>query len=72
MKNILATSEYDASRVSHVMHVNDKGLRILVDDNVVRQLPEGQDMMVDINEASSASGSAPGSTGSAIDITLTY
>ncbi|KPI41359.1 Grainyhead-like protein [Cyphellophora attinorum] len=44
----------DAHRVTSVMHVNAKGLHIIVDEDVVRELPEGQDMLVEF---------APGQTG---------
>jgi hypothetical protein len=54
------------------MHVNKKGLRILVDDNLVRQLPEGQDMIVDISEPAGSSGGTPGMNSSAIEIRLTF
>ncbi|KAJ5382755.1 CP2 transcription factor [Penicillium concentricum] len=61
----------DPMRISNITHANEKGMRVLVDDDVVRHLPEGQDMIVDI-EASGPNGSAPGTPGSAIEIKLTY
>lgn len=72
VKQILKTLDSETLNVSHVMHVNDKGLRIMVDDNVVRELTEGQDMTADITEASDPNGSAPGVAGSSFDIKLTY
>lgn len=54
------------------MHVTEKGLRITVDDNVVRELPEGQDMIIDVSDASAPDGSDPGATGSSLDLKLTY
>jgi hypothetical protein len=75
VKQIFETSDIDPSRVAHVMRINEKGLRIMVDDNVVRELPEGQDMIVDISDASgpgdSASGTS-GTSGSPLDLKLTY
>ncbi|KIV96759.1 hypothetical protein PV10_00580 [Exophiala mesophila] len=44
--------EVDPHRVTQVTHVNSRGLRILVDEEVVRELPEGQDMMVEFTPAS--------------------
>ena len=39
--------QIDPHRVTQVTHINSKGLRIIVDEDVVRQLPEGQDMIVE-------------------------
>jgi hypothetical protein len=39
--------EIDALRVTQVTHVNSRGLHIIVDEDVVRELPEGQDMIVE-------------------------
>jgi len=72
MNQIFATHHVDPSRISNVVHVNEKGLRIMVDDNLVRQLPEGQDMIVDISETIDSDGSTPSTVGSAIDIRLTF
>lgn len=47
----------DPHRITSVTHVNSKGLRIIVDEDVVRELPEGQDMLVEF---------APGQTGDAV------
>ena len=42
----------DASKVSHILHAdaNKAGLEILVDDDFVEQMTEGQDMIVKIDE----------------------
>lgn len=37
----------DPNRVTQVTHINAKGLRIIVDEDVVREVPEGQDMVVE-------------------------
>jgi hypothetical protein len=37
----------DALRVTQITHVNSRGLHIIVDEDVVRELPEGQDMIVE-------------------------
>ena len=39
--------EIDPMRVTQITHVNSKGLHIVVDEDVVREVPEGQDMLVD-------------------------
>ncbi|KAL8658954.1 MAG: hypothetical protein Q9226_000692 [Calogaya cf. arnoldii] len=41
----------EPSRISRTVQVNHKGLKILIDDAVVRELPEGQDMIVEVSEA---------------------
>ena len=40
----------DAARLVRTVHINSKGLNIRVDDDVVRQLPEGQDMIMEVAE----------------------
>lgn len=41
----------EASTVLRVTHINQKGLQIVVDEDVVRELPEGQDMIVEFSPA---------------------
>ncbi|CAL8577693.1 hypothetical protein XPA_003516 [Xanthoria parietina] len=42
--------DLEPSRISRTVQVNHKGLKIMVDDAVVRELPEGQDMIVEVSE----------------------
>ncbi|KAJ5158563.1 CP2 transcription factor, partial [Penicillium coprophilum] len=70
-KQISEKFHIDPIRISNITHANQKGMRVLVDDDLVRHLPEGQDMIVDI-EAPGPNGSAPNTPGSAIEIKLTY
>jgi hypothetical protein len=39
--------QIDPTRVTQVTHINSRGLQIVVDEDVVRELPEGQDMIVE-------------------------
>ena len=39
--------QIDPMRVARVTHINSRGLQIVVDEDVVRELPEGQDMIVE-------------------------
>ncbi|KIX07617.1 uncharacterized protein Z518_02270 [Rhinocladiella mackenziei CBS 650.93] len=39
--------QIDPHRVTQVTHINSQGLHIIVDEDVVRELPEGQDMIVE-------------------------
>ncbi|RMD39463.1 hypothetical protein DV735_g5664, partial [Chaetothyriales sp. CBS 134920] len=43
--------QIDPTRVTQVTHVNTKGLHIVVDEDVVREVPEGQDMLVEFSPA---------------------
>ncbi|KAJ5634277.1 hypothetical protein N7528_002119 [Penicillium herquei] len=72
MKKISEKRHIDPSRIVRILHVNEAGLRIMVDDDVVRELPEGQDMIVDIYESSNTEVSSPDSPGSPVEIKLTY
>lgn len=40
----------DPRRINRTVQVNHKGLKIMVDNAVVRELPEGQDMVVEFSE----------------------
>ncbi|KAJ5674122.1 hypothetical protein N7462_009561 [Penicillium macrosclerotiorum] len=74
MKKISEKHHIDPSRVVRILHVNENGLRIMVDDDVVRELPEGQDMIADICESPSPSVPSSGREvpGSPVEIKLTY
>ncbi|CAI7635821.1 unnamed protein product [Penicillium glandicola] len=71
-RQITEKYQIDPTRISNITHAHDKGMRVLVDDDMVRQLPEGQDMIVDISEAPSPNGSSPGTPGSPMEMQLTY
>lgn len=43
----------EPTQVTRTLRINPKGLKIMVDDEVVRELPEGQDMVVEFAEADS-------------------
>jgi hypothetical protein len=47
INNISAKFQIDPQRVTQLTHVNSRGLHIIVDEDVVRELPEGQDMIVE-------------------------
>ena len=71
MMKISEKHHIDPARVVRILHVNENGLRIMVDDDVVRELPEGQDMIADIYETPSAF-SGDGTPGSPMEIKLAY
>ncbi|KIY02486.1 uncharacterized protein Z520_00951 [Fonsecaea multimorphosa CBS 102226] len=47
INNIATKFQIDPQRITQVTHVNSRGLHIIVDEDVVRELPEGQDMIVE-------------------------
>ncbi|KAL8915560.1 MAG: hypothetical protein Q9171_000125 [Xanthocarpia ochracea] len=47
---LAAKCNVEPSRISRTVQVNHKGLKIMIDDTVVRELPEGQDMTVEFAE----------------------
>lgn len=67
MKKISEKRHIDPARIVRILRINYNGLRIMVDDDVVRELPEGQDMIADISEAHD-----PEAGGSSVEIKLTY
>lgn len=46
----------DPAQVTRTLRINSKGLKIMVDDEVVQELPEGQDMIVEFGEVDSGPG----------------
>lgn len=44
---------FDANKVARTVHVLPRGIEVEIDDDLVRELPEGQDMTLEINEANS-------------------
>lgn len=50
INNIAAKWKLEASRITRVIRVNPKGLKIMIDDETVQELPEGQDMVVEFSE----------------------
>jgi hypothetical protein len=45
--SIAIKCQVDPSTITRTFRINPKGLRVMVDDEVVRELPEGQDMAVE-------------------------
>ena len=46
---VAAKSDLNSSQVVRAVHVNQTGLNILLDDEMVRELPEGQDMTAEFH-----------------------
>jgi len=78
----------ERDRVARIIRINPKGLKIMVDDDVVRELREGQDMIVDFHEVDgapnfkqevasgattpTASNTAAGASAKALEMRLVY
>lgn len=62
----------DASKIARMLHANQAGLEILVDDDFVQQMTEGQDMIVKIEELPSKNGSAGSLPNTPLGIWLEY
>lgn len=54
VRSITSKCGVNDSGVTRVLRINNKGLKILVDDESVRELPEGQDMMVEFTNVDTA------------------
>lgn len=73
MRKISEKHHIDPERIVRILHVNQSGMRIMVDDDVVRELPEGQDMVADIIETPDQDNSdGSGTPGTPVEIKLTY
>lgn len=62
----LQKQQIDPNRMSRLLHIKPNGLKVMVDDDVVAQLPDGQDMVADLSEVPNAE--AP----NAIEVTLSF
>ncbi|KAI3055892.1 transcriptional regulator family: Grainyhead/CP2 [Aspergillus niger] len=74
IEKITIKQHIDPQRVVRVLHVKQNGLEIMVDDDV-RELPDGQDMVVEMSEVSSFENAAvtgPGNLSSALELKLSY
>ena len=58
----------EPQRVTRVTHVNARGLQIVVDEDVVRELPEGQDMLVEFAPVPMDRAVKPEYSGSSTDV----
>lgn len=72
MDKISVKRSIDSKRVVRVLLVKKDGLKVMVDDDVVRELPDGQDMDVEISETADSSESPDDSRPPAIEVRLSY
>ena len=50
ISSIASKCSVDPSRVTRSLRINPRGLKILIDEELVREIPEGQDMIVEFQE----------------------
>lgn len=50
VNTIAGKFDVQANFIQRAIYVNPKGLNIMIDDDVVRQFPEGQDMVLEVAE----------------------
>ncbi|KAK1145581.1 hypothetical protein N8T08_004139 [Aspergillus melleus] len=76
MEKISLKQHIDPRRIVRILLVKQNGLRIMVDDDVVRELPDGQDMIAEISDTSAINAaSAVGqedSTNAGVEVKLRY
>lgn len=74
MEKISVKQRIDPQRIVRVLRVNKNGLKIMVDDDVVRELPDGQDMVVEISEAAALDGATAidSDKSSGVELKLSY
>ena len=53
INNIAAKWKLEACQITRAIRINPKGLKIMIDDETVQELPEGQDMVVEFSEIES-------------------
>lgn len=57
--------QINPDRVGRMVHAHQSGMKIIVDDDVVAELPDGQDMAVEFSEVSTPDGVA-------VEVTMTF
>lgn len=59
VNGIAAKCNVDPLQISRTLRVNPRGLKIMVEDDTVQELPEGQDMTVEFSDIDSNGSSTP-------------
>jgi hypothetical protein len=75
MKKISEKYKIDPERIVRILRVSRDGLKVMVDDDVVQQLPEGQDMVAEISQTSKFEAMTPDVNTpptSGVEVKLTY
>uniref|UniRef100_A0A093VL02 Grainyhead-like protein 2 like n=1 Tax=Talaromyces marneffei PM1 TaxID=1077442 RepID=A0A093VL02_TALMA len=75
MTKISEKYKIDPDRIVRILRVSREGVKVMVDDDVVQQLPEGQDMLAEIIETSKLEVTTPDISTpptAAVEVKLTY
>ena len=74
LEKISEKHSIEPDRITRILRINSNGLEIMVDDNVVKQLPDGQDMVIEFAEATSSESTTPdvNTPSSAVEVKLTF
>lgn len=56
----------DPGQIIRVVHISRNGLKVMVDDDMIRELTDGQDMIVEFCHVS------PSTMGDAVEVLLKY
>lgn len=75
MRKISEKHKIDPDRIVRILRVSQDGLKIMMDDDVVQQLPEGQDMVAEFSETSKLGVTTPDINTpptSAVEVKLKY
>jgi hypothetical protein len=62
----------DPRSIARVFHMKRNGMKIIVDDDVVKALPEGQDMIVEIWETLGVDEDMSGMKSNATEVKLIF
>lgn len=65
-KKISEKQEMDLGQIVRVVHISRNGLKVMVDDDMIRELTDGQDMIVEFRHVS------PSTMGDAVEVLLKY
>jgi hypothetical protein len=72
LEKISAKQQMDPRSIARVFHMKRNGMKIIVDDDVVKALPEGQDMIVEIWETLGVDEDMSGMKSNATEVKLIF
>ena len=69
-RKILEKAKIEANQIARLIYITRNGVEVMVDDDMVQGIPEGQDMIMQLNRVSSPL--TPPSVGDAVEIKIKY
>lgn len=64
--------QIDPEYIVRILHVKQNGITVVVDDDVVRELPDGKDICADISDVAGLGDGVTNSGSSPVEIKLIY